>query len=833
MSRTFSEHLAVVEFLVSRLGQSVEDAIHNSEVPLHLQEQIRETFRSPISIEGPDLLVDRPAVRLCEAPSDDQPQRYWDAFRAFLQNERRWPRPVVERLDEISRSLVQRLPQPAGALPFQVRGLVVGHIQSGKTATMSALIARAADQGYRLFIILAGLMNDLRAQTQRRLDQEITGGSDERARDAPLVALEPGADPWVRLTRSGLHGDFDAGTVQMDVNPRTPKLIVAKKNTRVLRRLNQWLASSPIPLDQLAALVIDDEADQASIDINYLTDEDSPARTNACIRELLGALPKCAYVGFTATPFANVLIDIAEEEDLYPRDFIASLPEPVGYLGPRQLFGLGMNPSDLTPAPPEPPPLDVIRIIERDQLDQLDQLAPGGDCPEILSRALLTWLLSCCSRLARGHDRDHFSMLVHPSQRTADHATFAFVLAGEVEVLRAFTVRPRSFPDFLRGARELWEGDFMRVSAEQGVQAHDFDTVWRFARGVAESIEIKVLNKDSDDLLDYTDPPKRYIVIGGNRLSRGLTLDGLSVSFFTRNANAYDTLLQMGRWFGFRPDYRDLTRIFVEPLMVRHFADLARVELELREDLAKYARQDDPPTPRQLAPRIRAHPSMAVTSRLRMGAGRQTGISFQNTTQSTVNFPVGNRAAIAANIDAARVMIGSLGPPSASASPEGMHVWRDVAAERVLELLRAYTFGEAASVVNGANLTAYIQRFNGFGELRRWDVCIPRGNPGRDAFPWAGGILSRCVLRTPTSPTSIGALWSPTDREHWLRLAQRPPGNDLDLGCLFLYLVDRNSGEPSRRFFSDAGAHLLGLVLLFPASGRPNLIPPYISQHEQ
>jgi Z1 domain len=830
MSRTFGEHLAVVQYLVSRLGQPLEDAIRNSEVPLHFHEQMREQFRSPLTIESPDLLVEHTALRLCEPLSEDQPQPCWTAFRAFLQNERRWSRSVVERLDDTSRALVERLPLPAGNPPFQVRGLVLGHIQSGKTATMSALIARAADQGYRLFIILAGLMNDLRAQTQRRLDQEITGGSDERARDLPLVAPEPGSDPWVRLTRSGLQGDFDAGTVQMDVNPRTPKLVVAKKNTRVLRRLNQWLASSPMPLDELAALIIDDEADQASIDIHYLTDDDSPARTNASIRELLGVLPKCAYVGFTATPFANILIDVEVEADLYPRDFIASLPEPAGYMGPRQLFGLGMSPSDLAPAPPEPPPLDVIRIIEQDQLDELDQLTPNGDCPEILSRALLFWLLSCCARLARGQDRDHFSMLVHPSQRTADHATFASVLTGEVKVLRGFTVRPKSFPDFLNGAKMFWGKDFRRVSAEQGLQAHDFDTVWRFARGVAESIEIKVLNKDSDDELDYTGRPKRYIVIGGNRLSRGLTLEGLSVSFFSRNASAYDTLLQMGRWFGFRPGYADLTRIFVEQLMSRQFADLARVELELREDLRKYTRQNDPPSPRQLAPRIRAHPSMAITSRLRMGAGRRIGISFQNTTQSTVVFPTENRE-IQQNIDAARALIGRLGSPSASASPDGMHFWRDVAAERVLEFLRAYMFGEGAETVNQHNLTGYIRRLNGLGELRLWDVCIPRGNPEREPFSWADGLLSHCVLRTPVSPTSIGALWSPPDRKQWQGLSQRPAGDAPDLGCLFLYPIDRNSGEPGRQFFSE-GAHRLGFVLLFPVS-QSNLTIPYISQHEQ
>lgn len=833
MSRTFSEHLAIVQYLVEQLGQPVEEAIRNSGVPLHFQEQIRENFRSPVSIEAPALLVDRPAVPLCEPLSEAQPQPFWNAFRAFLQNERRWSRPIIDRLDETSRLLVQRLPQPVAAQSFQVRGLVVGYIQSGKTANMSALIARSADQGYRLFIVLAGIMNDLRAQTQRRLDQEISGTSDDRRSDAPFVTPEPGAPPWVRLTRSGLYGDFDPGTVQMDVNPRTPKLIVAKKNARVLRRLNQWLASSPIPLDEFAALVIDDEADQASIDIKYLTDEEQPSAINAAIRELLAALPKCCYVGFTATPFANVLIDAEVEQDLYPRDFIASLPEPEGYFGPRQLFGLGMSPSDLSSALPEPPPIDVIRSIDQDDLDEIDQLAPDGECPEILAGALLTWLLSCCARLARGQDRDHFSMIVHPSQRTADHATFASVLAAEVDFVKGCTARPRSFPDFLRRARDIWDEDFTQVSTQQAIPVHDFDTIWRFARTVAESIEIKVLNKDSDDILDYSDPPKRYLVIGGNRLSRGLTLEGLSVSFFTRNANAFDTLLQMGRWFGFRPGWADLTRIFVEERMATQFADLARVELELREDLAKYARREDPPTPRELAPRIRSHPTMAVTSPLRMGAGRSINISFQNTTQATVRFPIEHRKALTDNIDAARAMVASLGPAWASASPEGMHVWRDVPAEGILEFLGAYTFGERTSVMNRANLTAYIRRLNSRGELQRWDVCIPRGNPERDAVTWSGNIMSRCILRRPISPTSIGTLWSPTDRKPWLELAQRTDTDDPELGCLFLYLVDRNSGEPGRQYFKDAGAHILGLVLHFPSSRRPDLTLSYISQHDQ
>jgi len=835
--KSFSEFVAIVEFLVKHQGKEVETALREVQVPVHLADQIRSYLTGPVEIGRSGLLLQQQTLTLCEPLTDDRPQPYAAGFSAYLLDERKWSRSVVETLEQTSLDLACRLPKPNSALDFQQRGLAIGYIQSGKTAAMAALMARAADQGYKLFIVLAGLMNDLRSQTQRRLDQEIAGTSENPNHDAPYVVHDLSAEKWSRLTNSGLMGDFRAGT-HNDLNPLTPKLAVVKKNVKVLERFTHWLQKSPVPLGQLPALVIDDEADQASINTNYgRVDDDGeeiiPSKTNQAILDLLQALPKCVYVGFTATPFANVLIDATVAAGLYPKDFIAALPEPVDYFGPRQLFGLGMSATELAPEPKETPALEVIRFIPADQLDLLDRLVPGGECPPILSQAILTFVLGSSARLARGHDRHHFTMFVHPSQSIEEHTTFAGVIGDELQLLRVAVGRPKQFPDVLKRARRLWNEDFIPLSdslPEPKPQATDFDTMWKFAKGMVESLEIKVLNYHSEDQLDYSDPPKRYIVVGGNRLSRGLTLEGLSVSFFMRDTNYYDTLLQMGRWFGYRPGYVDLTRIFVEERMADQFADLARVELELRADIAKYARQPDPPTPLELMPRIRSHPSLAVTSRLKMGAGRAVNISFQSTDQQTVSFPLGDKSALRRNEEAARSLIKDLGAPHLSLSREGMHIWKGVDSTEIIDFLNSYTFSKEASVVNRDNLSNYIRRQNGRGELRSWDVVIPRGSAVRGPYRWAGDVIAWRVMRSPTTRNSIRVLSDPGDIAGWKKAAGRT-GNDPHIGCLILYAIDKTSGMPKKTFFTNASdaTDIIGLVMAFPES-HTNVTVEYVSQ---
>jgi hypothetical protein len=836
MIKTLSDAVTIVEFLISHQGKSVEDAINEADIPLHLREQVARYFAPPLEITPPNLIVSNQQLPRCN-PDIDSMQQYFGAFQRFLVDERGWPKSTIGTLAETSLDLVRRLPKPDAVSDFQVRGLVVGYIQSGKTANMEALIARAADEGYKLFIILGGFWKDLRAQTQKRFDQEVIGESDNPS-DAPYVQHDPDIPRWVRLTRSGLNGDFVSGTSN-DINPSTPKLAVIKKNKRI-ESIATWLKKTHVSLADLPAIIIDDEADQGSIDTNYgRVDDDGdpidPSATNRRIRELLKLLPKCVYIGFTATPFANVLIDATVDDDLYPRDFIATLPEPSGYFGPRKLFGLGMEPSDLLPIPNEKSPLDLIRLIEESDLNELDRvITSGNDCPRILSDALLAFVLSSCGRLARGHRKSHFSMLIHPSQRTEPHRIFADSIHKELQLLKNAAVRPKTFPNIMNHAREMWNSDFKRVTAEQNdpnLPVYDFDTIWKFAKSITESIEIKVLNMRSVDELDYTGYPKRYIVVGGNRLSRGLTLEGLSVSVFTRAANQYDTLLQMGRWFGYRPQYHDLTRIYVEPQLSERFAELARVEEELRTDLSKYAQQPDPPTPLDLKPIIRSHPTMAVTSRLKMGAGKHWKISFQNTNQQTVAFPVENKSLLQKNLDAAQAFISKMPSVKQSDSDEGAHTWKDIPSPMIIDFLENYEFSREAWDVNRQNLVSYISRQNEKKELIMWDVVLPHGNPKMEPFKWTKDILTRKIIRTPMNSHAIKVLSSPSDIRNWQQVTSRDL-KDPSRGCIMLYLIDgKQCFESDIKFFQTPSGieDILGLVLIFPESKSHETIE-YITQ---
>lgn len=841
MINTLSDAVAIVEFLTSRQGKSVDKAIEEAEIPLHFRDQLKKYFAPPIEIKPPDLIIgNTQQVPRCN-PETDSLQQYFGALQRYLIEERHRSKSVVGTLSSTSLDLVSKLPKPDAVDSFQGRGLVVGHIQSGKTATMAALIARAADEGYKLFIVLGGLWKDLRSQTQKRLDQENTGESDDPS-DGPFVKHDDGVLPWSRLTHSGLNGDFKAGTTS-ELHPQTPKLAVIKKNARI-ESLMHWLEKTHIPLEDLPAIIIDDEADQGSINTNYNKKDDDdedidPSATNRRIRDLLRLLPKHVYIGFTATPFANVLID-ASEDDLYPKDFIATLPEPPGYFGPRKLFGLGMDPSDLSPDEKEKPLLDIIRYVENDDLDEIDKALEikGADLrPKVLTQALLAFILSCCSRLARGQEREHFSMLVHPSQRTDPHRIFSEAIKKDLEYLYSAATRPSKFPEIIQDARDLWDRDFQKVTKDQDdpelkeYSEYDFDTIWKFAKPIIESIEIRVLNTKSTDKLDYSGTPKRYIVVGGNRLSRGLTLEGLSISLFTRDANQYDTLLQMGRWFGYRPQYYDLTRIYVNKQLAERFAELARLEEELRSDLRKYAQQPNPPTPLDIMPRIRSHPTMAVTSRMKMGAGRPISISFESTTQQTVSFPVDDKKLLQNNIEAASVFISSLTLKPQSLSKEGMHIWKDIEADKIIEFLESYAFSTDAINVNRQNIVNYIKRQNSCGELIRWDIVLPNGSHKQKIYPWTKNIFTRKVERKPITTRSIGVLSDPSDLAKWTELTGRDM-KDPTRGCIFLYMIDKDSGlNREIKFFSSPtnAEDILGLVFKFPESESHETIE-YISQ---
>lgn len=842
--KTFTDCIAIIENRMED-GEAFDSAFEKADVPGYLVNRIKDHFNPErVRIQDPFLLSDCPEkIELCSPLNKDDSRPYFSGFTKYLYNYRGWHREVVESIDCASQRILSLMPDPQQASSFQFRGLVVGHIQSGKTANMAALINKAADQGYRLFIVLAGIYNDLRAQTQDRLDQEITGFSDHLSQEA-LVVHDPGTPHWKRLTVSGLEGDFKAGTISWDPALDTPKLVVIKKNVSRMKQLTKWLQDSNVPLNQFPTLVIDDEADQASINLNYgETDDDGdtvdPSATNTCIREILDTFPKCVYTGYTATPYANVLIDKDILEDLYPRNFIAVLDEPRDYFGPRQLFGLGMPPSENSPETQEYPELDIIRPIEDDQLHELNVISDQYSCPEFLSTAITSFVLSSCARLARGQNNSHFSMLVHPSHTKVSHAEYKTIIEKEVALLKDVFKFPKknSFNSVINKAKDLWESDFVSTTRQTNNELcpiMDFDEVWKHAKTVVNDIEIKTLNSDSEDKIDYQSGIlRRYIVIGGHRLSRGLTLDGLSVSVFLRNSSNYDTLLQMGRWFGYRKGYQDLTRIFVTNTMADSFADLARVEDELREDLKQYTREDNPPTPLEIMPKIRVHPTLAITSNLKLGAGKRVSISLAHRRSETVSFPIGNLELLKKNLNNTGEWLNSLGEFS-NQLREKSYVWADIDSKKILDLIETYNFSEDAQTVNKKILGSYIQKQNTHGEIISWDVILPYGAQKRGLHVWSKGISTHKVARSllnTSRKNSIKVLSDPNDINTWRESLGRNI-DDSSRGGLFIYLIDKASGhDRGIPIFENPqnGIDIVGLCFVFPGSNS-NATVEYFSQ---
>lgn len=849
MARTYTDYKAIIEFLLKEQKFKIDDALKAANVPVHYTDRIRQGFDPDfVKIKAPSLLIDetRQQVPLIQPFDEAHPQPYLSSYLNYLENVRGWNENVVENLRSASADIAARLPDPNTNENFQSRGLVVGHVQSGKTANMAALIARAADHGYRLIIVFAGIYNDLRAQTQDRMDQDITGKSED-IHESLLVSPDESAPRWFRYTQSGLRGDFRGGTTPFDPNPHTPKIAVLKKHPSVLENFRNWILDEKGDLGRFPVLLIDDEADLASINTKYAKEENGqpvdPSKTNLRIRELVAAFPKCTYVGFTATPFANVLIDADIAEDLYPRDFIAVLDEPEGYFGARQLFGLGMAPSALSPDEASDPEVNLIRFLTHTDLDILENVETLESGSPVLQTAVLSFILSSCARLARGQNNKHFSMLIHPSHEKAVHHLYRKVVEEEIDFLRQAAAHPAKFKSVTDQARSLWEKDFVVTSKDAGVSDKDiqnFDDIWRLAKSLIDEIEIVVLNSDSDDELNYkSDIPRRYIAIGGNRLSRGLTLEGLSVSLFLRNSDKYDTLLQMGRWFGYRHGYHDLTRIFVSEEMADAFAALARVEQELREDLRQYSQQENPPTPLEIKPKIRAHPTLSVTSALKMGAGKKINISLQHSRIETVTFPLDQTALLQENQVIVSSWMQKLGTPAPGSAPNDGYFWVDITPQKVIELLNAYNFGKDARKTNRQVLIDYILRQTANNELTAWDIIVPRGNAKASAFVWSPGISTYKVNRARLQSTSnknhsIRVLSSPSDINSWRSKFGRSP-EDSTRGGLFLYAIDRNSAgkDGKNRLFDehqkDRSTDVIGLAFVFPQS-RSNATVEYVTQ---
>ncbi len=730
--------------------------------------------------------------------------------------------PAIDSLDASTTRIVSLLSHPREK-GFATRGLVVGHVQSGKTTNFTAVMAKAADRGYKLFIVLAGVHNGLRRQTQARLVQQL---------------VQPNETRWSQLT--DLNSDFTP-----TANPasyfgksnETHVLCVVKKNSTILRKLSKWLSGAAEYLKDCPALIIDDEADQAT---------PATKSINPLVREILGRLPKSAYVGYTASPFANLLIK-PSADDLYPEDFIVSLPKPHGHVGTEVLFGRyaldGESPEDVDDGH------DMIRMVPDDDVECVRPLKKSdveGFTPELtetLRNAVRYFWLSTAARRVRRTGNPHNTMLIHTSVNTAVHDGFRVPL----ERLRARSAACLADPEFLADLRELWETETSKVPAEDfGEVKVEFDDLLHALAGVLDDCRIIMDNSSSEDRLDYENGPIVAIAVGGNTLSRGLTLEGLSVSYFVRAVSAYDTLLQMGRWFGYRDGYADLPRIWMTAELEEWFRHLATVETEMRRDIDIYMTEDE--TPLTFAVRLRTHPALRVTAAAKMKHAVKAAYSYGGRRIQTRYFHtnadwcLGNQAAAKALIanavhDAARME---------KRPEEGRHVFRDVPCEHVIDFLRTYRFHVRSQECDAGLLIGYIEkRVRAAGSLRRWNVAIV-GNPidpDDRNFEFTPGVSVGRIIRARLDSTEsdfadiktlmsrrdaavdlVGEVSGFTEKEIKAERRLRLP----DTGLLVLYPIDKESVPPKRkkqrRMPLNAEDHIIGIGLIFPEPGKDSAV---------
>jgi len=648
-----------------------------------------------------------------------------------------WSRPVVTTLDAVTDEILDLCGNPVNTDPWRRRGLVMGGVQSGKTATYTALCCKAADAGYRIIILLTGTQENLRRQTQERLDAGFVGldSSGFLARERQNRALGVGL---IDQSRTGVvftsrTGDFSIQTVNR-LNFRLssfhePILLVVKKNKRILQNLENWLRDFNADADGLInapLLLLDDEADHASV--NTKASDLDPAAINERIRALLRLFRRTTYVGFTATPFANIFIDPDTEhdmlgDDLFPRDFMYALEAPTNYVGPEKIFDDG-------------PLAGLIRDI-----DDAGHVFPRGhksalkveSLPPSLTNALDIFIVSNAIRDCRSEGPTHRSMLVNVSQfndvqiQVADH--LAERLKGIQNDIRNYSRLPK--------AEALQNPSLRRLHDVYGSEFSDSGSKWddiqQALRDSALPIVVRAVNqRTGTTVLDYAankESGLRVVAIGGNSLSRGLTLEGLSTSYFLRNSQMYDTLLQMGRWFGYRDSYADLCRIWLTEDAQHWYSHITQATVELRGEIRRMKSLNL--TPQEFGLKVRAHPdALIVTARNKMRTAQTVERIISLSDQSLETPHIGSGAElirINAGLVAEFLRELELAAPH-SKSPYGLNtlIWKNVPKDKIGALLRRFQ----AHPRNLTFQTEYLADFldgTAVPSLAHWDVAVPGG----------------------------------------------------------------------------------------------------------
>lgn len=665
---------------------------------------------------------------------------YSDRYFTLLEKAGRSEK-VIDETKKTSLEILEKMGDPKSREEFYVKGLVVGSVQAGKTQNFNAVINRAIDSGYGLIIVLAGLMEDLRNQTQLRIENDVIGEGLDIDTDT-LVKKGVGAirrfgnmgDSSVTqvISITSAKSDFKKSLLDADFSLNHTNILVCKNNVSVLRNLIVWLHDyleenkdqHDIPL-----LILDDEADNASLNNEGKRGREYASKTNGHIRALLALFKRKTYLGYTATPFANILADRndapennwivkykvrgqAEEkalqrvDNLFPDDFIVLLNPPTNYVGAKQIFETTKpidnkvelkiplvelvddnieHFPDKVYSPSNGELVGVLKIKSQDDwnekigqfnsyLDFADyreyrrqtRSSRTGDgfprrLPDSIKESILCFILSIAIRESRKPAmvnstmfNPHNSMLIHISRYTLWQNSLKDLIDVYIRDLQSSLQlddpsNPSSiFATFERIWFKYYSTIIEHVSDylpkgydDEFLKPISFETIKNnFLTDAIKGIEVKAVNSLTGDKLVYPrNTPKKYIAIGGNRLSRGFTLEGLSINYFVRSTDYSDALLQMGRWFGYRPGYLDCCKLFITRDSMEKYDLVTRTIEELEIEFRKMEEKNR--TPANFILRVKKHPgALKITRPAILRDTLEVNWSYQDTLEQSTNFDI-------------------------------------------------------------------------------------------------------------------------------------------------------------------------------------------------
>ncbi len=709
---------------------------------------------------------------------------FWKAYKKYLDH-KGIAATTITKLDLLTNDILNRIGNPATPGIWDKRGMVVGDVQSGKTSNYIGLINKAADAGFRIIIILTGLYENLRQQTQYRVDEGFSGFSSIPGSSNVMgVGNHRNSIPVHPITHVGDGGDLKTATLRnLPLNTNDYYAIVIKKNPNILKSLLTWLYARGTDdgdykiIKNIPLLIIDDEADYASINVA----KEFVSKINGYIRSVLGLFEQSAFVGYTATPFANIFIsdhnqtedkDIFIEDkrfrlgkDLFPKDFIINIPPPSNYIGYSKVFNT---------APDNDQDEDMLPMMNI--IDDFEPYIPQKHLkndplpealPPSLKYAIHCFIIVCAIRRARGQEKEHNSMLIHVSWYI-DWINHTANLVNEYLQSLKNQLRYNTNGSFTETLQQIWEQEFRgrteKIINKLGYEdprlmEHNWEEIAPFLNEAAEKIEVRAVHGPKKGMpyenvqpLNYNDYPEglSVIAVGGNKLSRGLTLEGLSISYFLRATKFYDTLLQMGRWFGYRPGYADVCRVFTTQELVTWYQYIGNATEELKEqfDIMKLAERN----PTNFGLKVRSAPGMLmISAAAKIKGASDLSLSYSGELLETYVLSKSSDV-LKQNINTLTGFIHALGPLSGKTRQGQSYIWEQVPYSVIDGFLEKYITKQQN--IRPDFVRAYISRQLRHQYLTRWTVVVI--NNSTDKFPYTLQTANQPVLIGKTERKEVG-----------------------------------------------------------------------------